>query len=98
MDLCDLYRGTLSVRKLGVLVRWLPAGSALARSIRPGWTVEDLLADLWTLSARTRWELPEDFDHPVRAEITAEAKGEHKRSLKEKYLQRKRRRATRNQS
>ncbi|WP_131814125.1 hypothetical protein [Mycolicibacterium fortuitum] len=103
LDLCDLYRGTLSLRRIGVLVRQLPGESALVRSIYgPGYSPVDLLADLWTVTVQAHSEtgsLPDDFDHPVRAKMTAEAKAEHMRSLKEKYLRRKRgRAAARNQS
>lgn len=58
---------------------------------RPMWgPTEDLLADMWTLTVRVNSEkgsLPDDFDHPVRAEMTARALAEHKRALKEKFEQ-----------
>lgn len=67
MDLLDFYRGTLSVRRLGVLVRHLPADAALVRALndgRPQWmTTDHLIADLWALWAKK--------DHPVRAEMEA---------------------------
>ncbi len=58
----------------------------------PGWTTLDLLADLWAVTVRASSEkgsLPDDFDHPVRAEMAAKAKAEHKQALKERYLKRK---------
>jgi hypothetical protein len=97
LDLCDLYRGKLSLRRLGVLVRRLPATSELVKSIYgPGFTTVDLLADLWAVTVKANSEkgsLPEDFDHPARARMTAQAKAEHMRALKEKYMRRKRARA-----
>lgn len=61
----------------------------------PGWSrIEHLLADLWALLVRVYSEkgsLADDFDHPVRAEMTAKAKAAAKQSLKELFLQRKRR-------
>lgn len=96
VDLVDFYRGTLSARKLGVLIRHLPADSALVRALcdgRPPWSTTDtLLADLWALTARANSEegsLPDDFDHPLRAEMTAKAKLQRKRELKVFYLHRK---------
>lgn len=70
MDLLDFYRGTLSVRKLIVLVRQLSVESALVRALndgRPPWTTTDhLIADLWSLWAKQ--------DHPQRDEIEAKAR------------------------
>lgn len=61
---------------------------------RPMWTQTDhLLADIWVVLVRANSEkgsLPEDFDHPVRAEMAAAAKAEHKQTLKDKFRQRKR--------
>lgn len=70
MDLLDFYRGTLSARRLGVLVRQLPSESALSRALNgnePPWQRTDhLIADLWSLWAKQ--------DHPVRAEMEAHAR------------------------
>lgn len=67
VDLLDFYRGTLSARRLGVLVRQLPAESALVRALndgRPPWMITDhLIADLWALWAKK--------DHPRRVEMEA---------------------------
>jgi hypothetical protein len=90
VDLLDFYRGTLSVRRLGVLVRQLPAESATVRALndgRPPWSVTDhLVADLWALWAKK--------DHPVRAEIEVKARTNAKRSrvvaLRTKFEKRKR--------
>lgn len=70
MDLLDFYRGTLSARRLGVLVRQLPIESALVRALGDGrqpWTLTDhLIADLWDLWANK--------DHPVRAAMEKKAR------------------------
>jgi hypothetical protein len=74
IDLLDFYRGTLSGRRVDVLIRQLPAESALVRALnggRPQWTNTDhLIADLWTLWAKK--------DHPTRAETEAKARAEAK--------------------
>lgn len=97
IDLLDFYRGTLSGRRLEILIRYLPITSALVTALNGGrtqWTTTDhLLADLWALTARTncpKGSLPDDFDHPTRAAISAKAKDERMRALKMKYQQRKR--------
>lgn len=80
-----------------MLIRYLPRDSALVIALNgePTWSrLEHLIADLWTLLVRVNSEkgsLADDFDHPVRAEMTAKAKAAAKRSLKELFLQRKRR-------
>jgi len=96
--LCDFYRGRISARRLGVLIRHLPRDSALVTARnggQPMWsTIEHLLADIWALLVRAHAEkgsLPDDFDHPVRAEMTAQAKSAAKSALKSLFLQRKRR-------
>jgi hypothetical protein len=70
VDLLDFYRGTLSARRLGVLVRHLSVKSSLVRALnggRPQWvTADHLIADLWALWAKK--------DHPVRAEMEAKAR------------------------
>lgn len=70
LDLLDFYRGTLSARRLGVLIRQLPAESATTRALNDGrtpWSNGDhLTADLWALWAKK--------DHPTRAEAAAKAK------------------------
>lgn len=90
MDLLDFYRGTLSARRLGVLVRHLPADAALVRALnggRPHWTVTDhLIADLWALWAKQ--------DHPKRAEMEEKARTAAKLArvvqLRTKFEKRKR--------
>lgn len=76
VDVLDFYRGTLSARRLGVLIRGLSADSALARALNDGrapWgNTEHLLADVWALWAKK--------DHPVRAEAVAKAKREAKQA------------------
>ncbi|MDD7812626.1 hypothetical protein PP713_08665 [Mycobacterium sp. CSUR Q5927] len=59
---------------------------------QPRWNTLDLLADLWVILVRANSEkgsLPDDFDHPVRAEMTAKAKAAHKQQLKDEFQQRK---------
>jgi hypothetical protein len=77
VDLLDFYRGTLSARRLGVLVRQLPVQSALVRSLndgRPPWSVTDhLIADLWALAAKAHFG-DKVGDHPMRAEMEAKAR------------------------
>lgn len=91
-----MYRGTLSVRRLGVLIRQLPLRSQLVTALnggRPKWTtIEHLLADIWAVLVKLLGnpdKVPENIDHPVRAEMAANEKSEHKRALKERYLKRK---------
>lgn len=85
IDLLDFFRGTLSARRLGVLVRQLPVESALVRALNGGQTpwgsLEHLVADLWAQQAGQ--------DHPVRAEKALAARTEAKRALKAKFKQRK---------
>lgn len=85
-----------------MLVRKLPPTSRLATALNDGqpvWTHTDhLLADLWVALAKLLGDpekMPENFDHPVRAEMRARATAAHKQSLKEEFLQRKRARAER---
>lgn len=69
VDLLDFYRGTLSARRLIVLLRHLSAKSATVCAINDGQPplsrTEHFIADLWSLWAKQ--------DHPVRAEIEAKA-------------------------
>lgn len=83
------------MRRLGVLVRHLPMESALVSAItgQRRWNPTDLLADVWTvmvLANSAKGALPDDFDHPVRAEMAAAAKAEHRQELQDKFRQRKR--------
>lgn len=84
VDLLDFYRGTLSVRRLGVLVRQLPPKSALVRALngnRSQWSVaEHLLADLWVVLVRILNPKSRVKDHPRRAEMEAKAHLEAKRA------------------
>lgn len=61
---------------------------------QPVWSsVEHLLADLWAVLVKAHSEkdsLPDDFDHPVRAEMVTKARAASKAALKELYLKRKR--------
>lgn len=96
LDLLDFYRGTLSTRRLRVLIRHLPPGSALVAALnegRPGWTLTDhLLADLWALLVRIYSDpdkTTESVDHPARAEMAARAVAAAKAVLKEMFTKRK---------
>jgi hypothetical protein len=80
LDLTDLYRGTLSFRRLGVLVRQLPPRSRLVTALndgQPGWTVTDhLIADVWTAMVKLLGDpkkVPDNIDHPTRAAMVAKA-------------------------
>ena len=79
-------------------MRGLSEKSATATAVNGGievWSrIEHLLADIWVVLVQANTEkgsLPEDFDHPERAKMTAAAKATAKKSLKELFLQRKRR-------
>jgi hypothetical protein len=76
VDLLDFYRGALSVRRLGVLVRQLSVTSSLVRALNDGvpqWIITDhLLADLWALWAKQ--------DHPRRVEMEAKARNAAKQA------------------
>lgn len=96
IDLGDFYRGDLSARRLNVLIRYLPARSALVAALndgQTGWTRTDhLLADLWALLVKVHGDpkkTPEDVDHPVRAEMAAKAVAAAKKTLKAAFKQRK---------
>lgn len=77
VDLLDFYRGILSPRRLWVLVKQLPAESALSRALNDGripWgNVEHLLADLWALTAKAHFG-DTAGDHPTRAEMETKAR------------------------
>ncbi|WP_019204585.1 hypothetical protein [Tsukamurella sp. 1534] len=87
VDLLDFYRGTLSARRLGVLVNDLRKrpDSSFVRAInngKPGWTVGDhLIADLWQLLLQVHSDpnrpgpVP---DHPIRAEMEARQRNAEK--------------------
>lgn len=101
MDVLDFYRGTLSARRLGVLVRQLPVESALVRVLNGGRTpwgdTEHLIADLWalTLQAHSGDRNSSIRDHPVRAEMESKVRNEAKlaRVIELKALFEKRRHA-----
>lgn len=90
VDLYDFYRGTLSARRLGVLVRQLSVESALVRALSDGQLplsrTEHFIADLWSLWAKQ--------DHPVRAQMEAKTRIEAKTArvieLKARFENRKR--------
>ncbi len=96
LELADFYRGTLSIRRLGVLVRQLPVRSRLVTALndgQPKWTtVEHLLADIWAVLVKLLGDpkkVPENIDHPVRAEMKARAIALAKEALKAMFLKRK---------
>ncbi|WP_448222460.1 hypothetical protein [Gordonia iterans] len=69
-DVVDVWRGKLTFRKLGVLIRQLPPESALSRKLLGGrepWSLTDyLLSDLWALQAKSVSKKAPD-QHPWRA-------------------------------
>lgn len=91
MDLLDFYRGTLSARRLGVLVKHLPRDSATVSAVTDGELpfsrLENLIADLWALWAR-------QDDHPARAAVQEKARTAAKQArvieLRAKFETRKR--------
>lgn len=91
----DFYRGTLSARRLGVLIRQMPADSTLVAALDDGprWsTTDNLIADLWALLVKVNTDPDKvrgDIDHPVRAEMTAKVVAAAKKSLKEEFRRRK---------
>lgn len=100
IDLLDFFRGTLTARRLGVLIRQLPVESALVRALNDGrvpWgNLEHLIADHWALTLQINsGERARFRDHPVRAEIQQKAHAEAKRArvidLKAKFEKRKQR-------
>ncbi|MGZ9830203.1 hypothetical protein ACXYTP_25145 [Tsukamurella ocularis] len=79
IDLLDFYRGTLSGRRLAILLRNLPSDASLVRALndgRPGWTQTDhLLADLWQLTVQVNSKDPASApDHPMRAAMEEKAR------------------------
>lgn len=94
LDLVDLYRGRLSLRKVHVLVTHLPYDGALARALsdgRPVFGLTDyLIADVWVALMRANFKDPPDR-HPW-LETPSNGTSETKRS---RMLDRQRRYATR---
>lgn len=73
-DFLDYYRGTLTARKLQVLISQLPYDSATARSQNGGIPVwgpaEHLIADLWSLIVGVNSEKGSPYvEQPRRAEM-----------------------------
>lgn len=75
VDLVDLYRGRLSLRKVGVLVRHLPAEAATVEKItgNPAWSLEAILLDDLRM-ALTHSEKRKAKPHPARRRLAAAAK------------------------
>lgn len=94
IDLVDFWRGTLSFRKLSVLVRKLPDEAQTTRKLtgnRRGFTLTDhLLADLWTLKAKSMNAKSAPDDHPWRTSLDDVKPADGKR---EKLLARQKLRA-----
>ncbi|QDH92459.1 tail assembly chaperone [Gordonia phage Dmitri] len=70
VDLLDLWRGRLSLRRLSTLLLHLPKDSALAIATNGGtspWSLTDiLLADLWVITGKARWGKKAADEHPLR--------------------------------
>lgn len=60
---------------------------------QPVWaSTEHLLADLWALLVKAHSDpakVPDNLDHPIRAEMTAKTVAASKKKLKEMFLARK---------
>ncbi|ORA64107.1 hypothetical protein BST24_02765 [Mycobacteroides franklinii] len=91
-----MYRGTMSIRRLGVLVRHLPPHSRTVAAVndgQPGWTITDhLIADVWAAMVKLLGDpdkVPENIDHPTRAAMVAKAVAAAKKALKAMFLKRK---------
>ncbi|SII97244.1 Uncharacterised protein [Mycobacteroides abscessus subsp. abscessus] len=74
----------------------MPINSELVTALNGGqrkWSnIEHLLADIWAVLVKLLGDpkkVPENIDHPARAEMTAKAKSDHKQGLKARYLKRK---------
>lgn len=80
VDLADLWRGELSLRRLSVLLNALPPDSAIARwanTEAPGWDVQDfLLADIYAAITGQQ--------HPARPDPLKKAKQTRAKSLRTK--------------
>lgn len=84
VDLLDVWRGRLSLRRLELLIRHLPATSRLGRAVNPDsalhaeWTPTTyLLADLFDLTARAKFKDPKPYPRPAdiaRERARAEAR------------------------
>lgn len=98
VDLLDFYRGTMSHRRLGVLIRHLSPNSSLVRALNgnqvPWSMTEHLLADLWVVLVRILNPKSRTTDHPTRADMEAKVRAEAKRArvveLRAEYEKRKR--------
>ena len=75
VDLVDLYRGRLSLRKVGVLVRHLPAESHTIEKLsgNPAWSLEAILLDDLRM-AMTNTEKQRAKPHPSRRRLAKAAK------------------------
>lgn len=86
IDLLDFYRGDISPRRVGVLVKQLPPESALSRALNDGqipWgNLEHLIADHWALTREIHWGRKghKPVDHPTRVAREAKARASAKRS------------------
>jgi hypothetical protein len=74
VDLLDLWRGKLSLRRLELMIRHLPLSSVLVRTVDPDlaataeWTADTyMLADLFDLHARTSFKNPKPYPRPADA-------------------------------
>ena len=99
IDVLDFYRGTLSARRLAVLIRgFTPETSAYLRAVNDGqrpWSAGDhLLADLWILTLKMHNSKTRLTDHPTRAAMQEKARAALKRAkvikLREVFEKRKR--------
>ncbi|AZF93592.1 tail assembly chaperone [Gordonia phage Eyes] len=100
VDLVDLFRGRLSLRKVAVLIAFLPPTSALAIATNGGqapWSLtEYLLTDLWALQARQLAGRKAPDSHPWRAEIMRRATASRTSTRRAALLRAETRRQNRN--
>jgi hypothetical protein len=94
IDLLDLYRGTLSIRRLGMLIDRLLADttSELAREITPSlrrYTPENVTAEVWDLLAFVHLKNAPTYPRPGEAEKKAEFERQRHAALEAQLARRK---------
>ncbi|AZV00743.1 tail assembly chaperone [Gordonia phage Kiko] len=100
IDLVDLYRGRLTLRKVAVLIKYLPPTSALALATNGGqapWSLtEYLLSDIWALQARQLAGRRAPDSHPWRKAMLSRANATKSTSRRAALLRAQARHQTRN--
>lgn len=105
MDLLDLWRGGLSLRRVSVLLAGLPIESATSRALAPefiGWTVDSfLLAQVIDTLQAANWQRggdehtprPKPFPRPGDVDKDAEFTEHKRRVMERKIAERRQQRA-----